>query len=325
MLNRLAVSALLTSVAFAAPTSMTLADPFPSRNITVVVPFPPGSGTDTISRHLSTPMAKAMGKPIVIENRPGANGSIGAAKVASAEPDGYNVLMASTGVLAVNPWVYPKLNYDPAQDFVPVINAAITPNVIVVHPSFSVNSLQELVSLAKAQPGALTFASAGAGSSAHLCGESLKAATGIDITHVPYQGPAPALQDVLGGRVSMMCDNLSNILQHVRQGTLKPIAITAKARAALAPDIPTSAEAGFPDVLADNWYGLVVPKGTSRDIIDRLNAEAVKVLKDPSVREKLEATGLVVIASTPDEFGAFIAEESARLRRLVEIADIRLE
>jgi len=193
---------------------------FPDKPITIVVPFPAGSTSDTIPRMVGPLISKSLGVPVIIENRGGANGSIGAARVASSAADGYTLLLATTGVLAINQWIYDKPAYHPERDFAPITNAASTPNIIVVNPSVEASSLKELVSLAKAEPGKLTYASAGNGSTSHVCGETLKVIEGVDIVHVPYQGPAPAIQDVLGGRVSMICDNLSNVVQQVRSGTL---------------------------------------------------------------------------------------------------------
>ncbi len=328
MYKTLLASAMVAGATALASTALIAAespDAYPSHTITFVVPFPPGSTSDIIPRMLGPHVAKALDATVVVENRPGANGSLGAAKVATSPPDGYHVLLATTGVLAINPWVYSKLTYDPAKDFDPVINAAYTPNLLIAHPSVSANNLQELVELARQQPGQLNFASAGNGSTSHLCGESLKAAADIDMVHVPYQGPAVAIQDVLGGRVALMCDNFSNVIQHVKAGRLKAIALTATERSALAPDIPTSVESGYPDVLAGNWYSFVVPAGTPRPIIDKLNKQLADALHQPDVRERLETLGLTIIADSPDHFRAFIADESARLRDIVEKAGARLD
>jgi tripartite-type tricarboxylate transporter receptor subunit TctC len=269
-------------------------------------------------------ISESLGVPVIIENRGGANGSIGAARVASSPADGYTLLLATTGVLAINQWVYENPTYHPETDFAPIANAASTPNIIVVNPSVKASSLAELVSLAKAEPGKLTFASAGNGSTSHICGETLKVLEGIDIVHVPYQGPAPAIQDVLSGRVSMICDNLSNVVQLVQAGTLKPIVVTANAPSNQLPDVPTSAQAGAPDLLAGIWYGFVAPSATPKVVIEKLNKAIVQALRNRSVSDRLESLGLTVVADRPDEFAAAIASESARMEGIVKRAKARI-
>lgn len=322
MFSKLAISGMLAVASLSTPV---MADEYPNRNIVIVTPFPPGSTSDIIPRLLAPHLAKALGANVVVENRPGANGSLGAARVAAASADGYTLLMATTGVLAINPWVYKKLPYSPTRDFDPVINAASTPNLLVAHPSVPASNLKELVELAKKNPDRLSFASAGNGSTSHLCGESLKVAAHVGLVHVPYQGPAPAMQDVLAGRVGLMCDNLSNVINYVKTGKLKAIALTSKERSPQAPDIPTSAEAGYPDVEAGNWYSFVAPAGTPKAIVDRLNTEFVKALRDAAVTARLESLGLKIVADSPGEFRAFIAKESARMQKVVEITKAHVD
>lgn len=297
---------------------------FPEKAITIVVPFPAGSTSDTIPRLVGPLMSKSLGVPVIVENRGGANGSIGAARVASSAADGYTLLLATTGVLAINQWIYEKPAYHPERDFAPIVDAASTPNIIVVHPSIKANTFKELVALAKAEPEKLTFASAGDGSTSHLCGETLKALEGVDIVHIPYQGPARAIQDVLAGRVSMICDNLSNVVQQVQGGTLKPIVVTANTPSKQLPDVPASPQVGAPDLLAGIWYGFVAPSATPKDVIEKLNKVIVEALRDPSVSDRLEGLGLTVIADKPDHFGAFIASESARMEGIVKRANARI-
>jgi tripartite-type tricarboxylate transporter receptor subunit TctC len=291
---------------------------FPETTITIVVPYPPGSTADTIPRLVAPLMSKSLGVTVIIENRGGANGSIGAVRVASSAADGYTILLATTGMLAINQWIYEKPTYNPEKDFAPITDGASTPNILVVNPSVKASSLKELVALAKADPGTLTFASAGNGSTSHLCGETLKVLEGIDAVHVPYQGAAPALQSVVGGQVSMMCDNLSNVVQQVRSGALRPIVVTAREPSKQLPDVPTSSQAGSPDLLAGNWYGFVAPSATPKDVVEKLNKAIVEALRDPTVSARLEDLGLTVIADKPDEFGAFIAKESARMEDIVK-------
>ena len=319
--RRLAIAAAL--FAATAATTVTAAD-FPTRTITLVTPFPPGSTSDLIPRLLAQVMSKSMGVSVVVENRPGANGSVGAVKVATSPADGYTVLLATTGVLAINQWVYPKLQYAPEKDFDPVINAAATPNMLVVHPGIKADNLKELIALTKAAPRELSFASAGNGSTSHLCGETLKVVAGIDIVHVPYQGPAPAMQDVLSGRVGIMCDNFSNVIQHVRAGRLKAIVVTSRERSAKAGDIPTSGDAGMPDLEAGIWYGFVVPAGTPKDVVSKLNSEFARALQDAEVTTKLDAIGLKIIADKPDEFRRFIGREAARMQKVVKASGAQI-
>jgi tripartite-type tricarboxylate transporter receptor subunit TctC len=310
------LAALLSPVYLGVPSAA--AAGFPETMITIVVPYPPGSTADTIPRLVGPLMSKSLGVPVIIENRGGANGSIGAVRVASAPADGHTILLATTGMLAINQWIYEKPTYNPEKDFTPITNGASTPNVLVVNPSIKASSLKELVALAKAEPGKLTFASAGNGSTSHLCGEALKVLEGIDTVHIPYLGAAPALQGVVGGQVSMMCDNLSNVVQQVQSGALRPIVVTALEPSKQLPDVPTSLQAGSPDLLAGNWYGFVAPSATPKDVIEKLNRSIVEALRDPTVSARLESLGLTVIADKPDEFRALIAKDSARMESIVK-------
>ncbi|WP_062307443.1 Bug family tripartite tricarboxylate transporter substrate binding protein [Polynucleobacter sinensis] len=299
-------------------------DPLP-QTIAITVPFPPGSTSDLIPRLIAPEAGKTIGSTIIVENRPGANGSLGAAKVAKSPADGSSLLLATTGVLAINPWIYPKLSYNPEKDFEPVINIASTPNVLVINPKINANNIRELVALSKSSPGTLTYASAGNGSTSHLCGESLKRYSGIDMTHIPYQGPAPAIQDVLGGQVSMICDNFSNVIQYIRSGRLKAIFVASKERHPQATDIPSALDVGLPDVEAGIWYGIVAPAGTPKATVTTLNAEFAKALKDPAIRAKLESLGLKIIADKPQDFAAQIARDSARFQKDVKLSGVSIE
>jgi tripartite-type tricarboxylate transporter receptor subunit TctC len=310
---------------FALLPSITLAQGFPARPITVVVPFPPGSSSDLIPRALAPLVSQSLGVAVVIENRPGAAGSIGAAQVAKAAADGHTLLLTPTGVLAINQWLYKALPYKPEKDFAPIVNAGSTPNLLVVHPSVPAANLKELIALAKAQPNSLSYASGGNGTTSHLCGEVLKFTAGIDIVHVPYKGPAPAHQDLLAGRVPMMCDNLSNVLPHVRAGRLRAIALTAPKRHPQAAEVPTAEEAGLPGVDVGVWYGIVAPAGTPAPVVEKLNAEFVKALRAAPVTERMEALGLSVVADSPGHFAQFIGAESAKWRKVVEASGARVD
>lgn len=298
---------------------------FPEKAITIVTPFPAGSTSDLIPRLVAPLVSKQLGVPVVVDNKPGANGSLGAALVARAPADGHTILLGTTGVLAINQWIYTKPQYQPERDFAPITNAASTPNMLVVHPSVKASTLKELVALAKTQPKLLSYASAGNGSTSHLCGETLNVASGVDLMHIPYKGPAPAAQDLLAGTVSMMCDNFSNVVNHVQSGKLRAIAVTGPNRAPQLPDVPTSAEAGVPELQAGIWYGFVAPAATPKETVDKLNAALGAALRDPAVRNRLQELGLSVIADKPEPFKQFIAQESARMKKVVAASGAKIE
>jgi tripartite-type tricarboxylate transporter receptor subunit TctC len=318
----LLVAALLSSAAALAPAAK--AAGFPEKLITIVVPYPAGSTADAIPRQVAPLISKSLGVTVIIENRGGANGSIGASRVANSPADGYTILLATTGMLAINPWIYDKPVYNAQKDFTPITNGASTPNILVVNPQVKATTLKELLALAKAEPGKLTFASAGIGSTSHLCGETLKVLEGVDAVHIPYQGAAPALQDVIGGQVSMMCDNLSNVVEQVNSGALRPIVVTAAEPSKQLPNVPTSPQAGSPDLLAGNWYGFVAPAATPKDVVEKLNKSITDALRDTTVTARLEALGLTVIADQPDAFAATIAKDSARMENIVKRAKAKI-
>lgn len=318
----LLVTALLLPVSLTMPGAC--AAGFPDKMITIVVPYPAGSTADAIPRQVAPLISKSLGVNVIIENRGGANGSIGAVRVATSPADGYTILLATTGMMAINPWIYEKPSYNAQKDFAPITNAASTPNILVVNPSVKATSLKELVALAKAEPGKLTFGSAGIGSTSHLCGETLKVLEDIDAAHIPYQGAAPALQDVIGGQVSMMCDNLSNVVEQVKSGALRPIVVTATEPSKQLPNVPTSVQAGAPELLAGNWYGFLAPAATPKDVVAKLNAAIVAALRDPTTTARLEALGLTVIADKPDAFAATIASDSARMKDIVTRAKAKI-
>lgn len=309
----------------ASPHVYAQSEPYPSRPITIVVPTAPGGTTDLIARLLVPVLSRSLGVPVIVENKAGVASAIGATAVAQAKPDGYTLLLAPAPALAVNQWLYKKLPYQPDKDFTPVILVGATPNLLVVHPSVVAKNLPELIALAKAKPNDITYASGGNGTTHHLCGELLRTSAAISITHVPYKSPAPALQDVLAGRVTMMCENLSNALVHVRAGTLRAIALTASKRHALAPEISTSREAGLPELDVGVWFGFVAPVGTPPAIVKRLNSEISAALREPSVAQRLDAVGVTVLAESPDSFGRFIAAESARWRKVVESSGAQVD
>ena len=300
-------------------------DAYPSRPITIVAPTAPGSTTDLIARLLVPGLTRSLGVPVIVENKAGVASAIGATAVAQAKPDGYTLLLAPTPALAVNQWLYKKLSYQPEKDFTPIILVGATPNVLVVHPSVAAKNMPELIALAKAKPGEITYASGGNGTTHHLCGELLRSSAGINITHVPFKSPAPALQDVLAGRVTMMCDNISNALVHVRAGSLRAIALTAKKRHPLAPEISTSLESGLPELDVGAWFGFVAPVGTAPAIIKRLNSEIALALREPSVAQRLEGAGVNVLADSPESFARLITTESAKWRKVVESSGAQID
>ena len=298
---------------------------FPSRPITIVVPFPPGSTSDLLPRAIAPLMSQSLGVPIVVENRPGAGGNVGAAIVARGEASGHTIAMTPSAILATNQWLYKEPGYNPQKDFVPIINAATTPNLWVTNPEVPVKNMADLIALAKAKPGSLSFASGGAGTTSHLCGELLKTTAHIDMLHVPYKGPAPALQDVLAARVPLMCDNFSNVITHVRSGRLRAIALTALKRHPQAPDVPTVDESGLRGFEVNVWYGFSAPAATPRPVVQKLNSEIARALRSPAVGERLESLGLTVVADGPEEFARFVATESEKMRQLVQASGARVD
>ena len=299
--------------------------PFPNRQISIMVPYPPGSSSDLIPRAIAPLMSQSMGVPVIVENRPGAGGNVGAAIVAKGDASGHTLLMAPSAILATNQWLYKELNYDPQKDFTPVINAATTPNMWVAHPDAPVKTIGDVVAQARSKPGALAFASGGNGTTGHLCGELLKTTAKVDMLHVPYKGPAPALQDVMAGRVPLMCDNLSNVISHVRSGRLKAVALTAMKRHPQAPEVPTANESGLPGFEVGVWYGFAVPSATPKPVVEKLNAEIAKGLRNPKIAERLGELGLAIVADTPEEFARFVAAESEKMRRLVQASGARVD
>jgi tripartite-type tricarboxylate transporter receptor subunit TctC len=317
-----AITALTLLVSASAPA---LADVYPSKPITIVVPYPPGGTSDIVPRSLAPKMSEALGVPVIIDNRGGANGALGTAYVARANPDGYTIVLAPTGVLAINQWLYKKLPYNPEKDLVPIINTSSAPNVIVVHPSVPARTLGELIAQAKAKPNSLSFASQGNGSTGHMCGELLKMAAGIEMQHIPYKGSAPAMQDLIGGQVPLMCENFSNAVPHVRTQRARALAVASKTRQAQLPDVPTVEEAGLPGFTAGVWYGFAAPAGTPKPIVDKLNAVIAKALHTPDVSKRLTDLGLTVVADSPEQFAAFVAAESAKWRKVVQASGAALD
>lgn len=290
----------------------------------MIVPFPPGGPTDLLGRLVGQKMHEAWGQPVITENRAGAGGNIGMEAAARAPGDGYTLVVAPTGNLTVIPHIQ-QLNFDVMKDLVPITQMATVSNVLVVHPSVAAANLKELVTLAKSKPGALTYATPGAGSQAHLAGEFLKSMAGVDLLHVPYRGTGPALNDLLGGQVAMMFAQLSSALPHVQSGKLKAIGVADLKRSPVMPDLPTVAEQGLAGFEAVSWYALMTSAGTPAEVVAKLHAETVRALRQPDVVEKLTALGADPVGGTPAELARIIQSESARWAKLVKEANIKAE
>ena len=301
------------------------ADNYPAKPIRLVVPFPPGGPADSLARVVGEKIGASMGKPIVVDNRPGAGGNIGMEVGAKAAPDGYTLVLAPAGNLTVNPSLYHSVPYDVGRDFAPVTVLATVPNILVVHPSVPAKTVTELVHYAKAHPGELNFSSPGNGSGAHLAGELFKSLAAIDIAHIPFNGIAPAVTAVVGGQVQLMFAGAPSVLQHVKSGRLNALGVASLKRIAAAPDLPTLSESGFPGFDVTSWYGIVAPAGTPNDVITRLHNEMTKALNEPDVREKLAGLGAEPVGNTPAEFAAMIKSETAKWSRIVKDAKITAE
>jgi tripartite-type tricarboxylate transporter receptor subunit TctC len=302
-----------------------LAQGWPARPMRIIVPFAAGGATDLIARVVAQKLTDSLGQSVVVENRTGASGMIGADAVAKAAPDGYTLLMASTAEIAINPSLYSKMAYDPAKDLAPITLAGITPLVLVVNPASSLGSVRDIVAQAKAKPGSLSYASAGNGSVQHLSGELLKMLTTTDMVHVPYKGAAPALTDVLGSQVSMFFSGMPPAMPHVKSGKLRALAVTTTKRSPAAPDVPTMAEAGIAGFDISNWFGMFAPTGTPEDVLNRLNTEIVKALALPDVKERLAAQGAEVVGDSRMEFAAFIKAEQAKYAELIKVSHAKAE
>ena len=315
----------LIAAALAVCAAGALAQPYPSKPLRLIVPFTPGGSTDILGRAIGQKLAEALAQQVVIENRPGAGGAIGAEAAARAAPDGYTLLMGHIGTLAVNPSLYPKLGYDPVKSFAPVALVAKVTNVLVVNPAVPAHSVQELIKLAHAEPGRLRYGSGGNGSAAHLATEYFKLRTQTDIVHVPYKGTGPAVTDLLGGQIELMMTGAPAVMSHVKAGKMRALAISSAQRIASLPSLPTIAEAGVPGFEAIQWYGVVAPAGTPEAVIARLNAEVNHALATPELNARLVAEGAEAAPTTPQAFGAFIAAEIERWRPVIQKAGLKAE
>jgi tripartite-type tricarboxylate transporter receptor subunit TctC len=301
------------------------AQDYPRKPVRLIVPFAPGGGNDTVARAIAQNVGASLGQPVIVDNRAGAGGVVGAELAAKASPDGYTLFLGGVGSHAVNPSLHARLPYDPVRDFAPITLIASAPSVLVVHPSVPAHSIAQFTALAKANPGKLNYASNGNGSSAQLAAVMYESMAGVAMVHVPYKGLAPALVDLLSGEVQAMFSSVVAIVPHIRAGRLRALAVTGQRRSPLMPEVPTLDESGLPGYQAGSWYGMLAPAGTPRPIIVRLHDEIVRALAQPEVRERLAAEGAEVAGSTPEEFAAHIKSELARTGKLLREAGIRME
>lgn len=298
---------------------------YPEKPVRLVVPFAPSGGTDLIARTIAQKLSEFLAKPVVVDNRGGAGGVIGAELVAKAEADGYTLLMGTPGPLTINPNLRAKMPYDSLKDFAPISQTTVSPFILVVHPSLPVSSVKELIALAREKPGTLNYGSAGIGSVAHLSAEQFKALAKVNITHVPYKGSGPSVIDLLAGRLQLVFENLPVVLPHIRSGKLRALAVGTPQRSGLLPEYPTVAEAGVPGYEASTASGVLAPANTPKAIISRLNAEIVKVVRSPDVSEALKARGVEPVGSTTQQYVEHLRREFARYAAVVKAAGIRPE
>jgi tripartite-type tricarboxylate transporter receptor subunit TctC len=318
VLALVALAAALAAGGTAAQTS------YPQRTIRIFVGYPPGVAPDLVSRILGDRFSETWGQPVVTENVPGAASNVATERVARMPPDGYNLLMGGNSSLVINPSLYDKLPFDPVKDFSPISQIFIAPNILVVHPDVPAKSIPELVALARAHPGQLTYGSAGIGTSQHLAAELFKSIEHLDIRHVPYRGSTGVLPDLLAGRLTMSFTNISTVLPLLREGKLRAFAITSPKRSPAAPDIPTMAESGYPGFDATAWFGLMAPAGTPRPIIDRIHRETVRVMALPEVKKRFDDLGLLAVGNSPEELAAVIAAETPQWAKVIKNAAIKI-
>jgi len=301
------------------------AQAYPAKPVKMVVAFEPGGATDILARLIAAELSTSLGQQFVVENRSGGGGNIGANLVARAEPDGYTLHFGAAGNIAINPSLFKNMPLDPAVDFVAVAPMASAMNVMVVHPSLAAKSVKDVIALAKAQPGKLTFASSGNGGTIHLSGEMFKMMAGVDIVHVPYRGSAPAMVDLVAGRTDMMFDNLPSALPRVQQGSLRALGVTAATRSKALPDVPTIAEAGLPGYEATTWFGVFAPAKTPPAIVDKLNKAIAEALRKPAVVDKIQTMGAEPMFMTPEEFHKLVLSDTEKWRKVVKGANVQVE
>lgn len=313
------------TIAVTAMAGIAAAQTFPSKPITIIVPFPAGGVTDPVARMVGQRMSENLRQPVLVENKPGASGIIAAEFVKKAPADGYTIFFGFTGSQSVNPSLYSKLPYDPEKDFLPVTAIINTKHVLVVPANSPAKSVADLVAMAKSSPNGLNYASQGVGAGGHLLGELLKLNTGTNLSHIAYKGSAPAVTDIVAGRVDLLFDAVVTSLPFVKDGRLRALAVAAPERSAVLPNVPTMAEAGFPGVDGDQWFGMFVPAGTPAAVVRRLNEEFIKAVRSPDILKSLTDRGLDVFTNTPEEFAALIKQDAIRLGKLVRESGIRVD
>jgi tripartite-type tricarboxylate transporter receptor subunit TctC len=319
------IAAVLLAIALPILHGTVAAQTWPTKPIKWIVPFAPGGTTDILARTIGEKLATALGQPVVIENRPGAGGGVGAEFTAKAPPDGYTIMGGTISTHAINASLYKSLPYDPVKDFAPITLIARVPNMLVVNPDIPAKNVAELIALLKSSPGKYTFASSGNGTSQHLSGELFKSMAGVDMQHIPYKGSPPALQDVVGGQVTMTFDNITTAWPLAKGGKLRALAVTTAMRSPIAPDVPTLAEAGLAGYEIGSWQGLFAPAGTPPEIVRRLNVEMVKIINMPDVRDKLIGLGAEPVANTPEEFSALVKTEVVKWAGVVKQSGARVD
>jgi len=318
-------ASILLGLIVGANTLAQTAENFPNRSITMVVAFPAAGTTDILARLIGQKLTEKFKQTVVVENRPGAGGNIGTAYVAKAAPDGYTIMMGTIGTQSINPSLYKKMPYDAAKDFVPITRAAMVPNLLVVNQDAPFNTLPEMMAYEKANPGKLTYGSSGNGTTLHLSGELFNLMAGSKITHIPYKGSTPAVADLMGGQISMIFDNMPSVIQQVKSGRLKALAVTSVQRNPQLPEIPTIQEIGVAGYEVWSWFGLLAPAATPKPIVDKLNATIVEIIKQPDVQAKIIELGAVPVPETSAEFGAFIAAETLKWAKVIKEANIGMD
>ena len=322
-ISRLATFSLMVMLLNGLP--VTAAEVYPNKPIRIVAPFPPGGPVDILSRMIGNKLAQSLGQAVVVDNRAGAGGNIGSEVVAKSAPDGYTLLMGFVGTHAINPSLYSKMPYDNVKDFEPVSLVAEVTIVLVVNPSVPATSINELIALARSRPGELTFGSPGHGTPQHLAGELFNSIAEVKMLHVPYKGAVPAITDLLGGQISMIFSSMPPALPHMKSGKLRALGVTSTTRSPVTPELPTIAESGLKGYVVNNWYGILAPRGTPKEIVAKLNAEIVKILNMPDVKESLSIQGAEPSTSTPQQFAAYIKEETEKWAKIVKNSGVKVD